>query len=83
VGVAVVEALDELQRESLQSSVRVGRSVGRDEADRDQLAGRRDGQLGSFARPKRTLTSAGPRPSSEPIVSMYFFRSMSRNSKTR
>jgi hypothetical protein len=83
VGVAVVEALDELQRESLQSSVPVGRSAGRNGADRAQLAGRRDGQLGSFARLKRTLTSAGPRPSSEPIVSMYFFRSMSRNSKTR
>ena len=30
-----------------------------------------------------TLTMGGPKPSLSPIVSMYFFKSESRNSKTR
>lgn len=32
---------------------------------------------------KHTLTIIGPRPSALPTVSMYFFRSRSRNSKTK
>lgn len=78
---AVVQSLHKLESEPLQggrTDLRQRTWFGRC-TDRNELRGER----GRGREEGRTLTRAGPSPSALPMVSMYFFRSMSRNSNTR